>query len=266
VEGSQVTIALTELPNSTLVSVDKIGDEFTLVKLGSQETIEVNSTNFYNIPNLAMFIDAYDIQETIYQDGYLDLYYGSGTSIEGETIIRKDITMVPANKYVKDYSSDINNNNPISWKAIYDFTDQFLTTYPILVEGEVLYHQLFDLDIDANDSSTMNSIIPHHEKFITFGLKLPEELDVSAIKAVGKPYSYALSVQGYPIGKYKSEYCRIETTYSGNFAPSEGDEILTVGEDYDLAFDENYTAYVVFYKPISELSGRFLGDYRVCRR
>ncbi|RLI93951.1 MAG: hypothetical protein DRO90_02835, partial [Candidatus Altiarchaeales archaeon] len=198
VEGSQVTIALTELPNSTLVSVDKIGDEFTLVKLGSQETIEVNSTNFYNIPNLAMFIDAYDIQETIYQDGYLDLYYGSGTSIEGETIIRKDITMVPANKYVKDYSSDINNNNPISWKAIYDFTDQFLTTYPISVEGEVLYHQLFDLDVDANDSSTMNSIIPHHEKFITFGLKLPEELDVSAIRAVGKPYSYALSIQGYP--------------------------------------------------------------------
>ncbi|MHA1267750.1 MAG: hypothetical protein ACTSRS_21115 [Candidatus Helarchaeota archaeon] len=253
-ENSQVTVSLKDMPNTTLVSVDKINGEFELNKLGDKDVINVNSTNFYNLPNIAMFIDAYDMQEPIYQEGYVDLYYGSGTSINGEKIHHEEIMMAPDDKFTKDYSSKINDHHPYSWKEVFDFSEQFLTTYPITVEGDVFYHQIFDLDVDVNDSATINSLFPHNKKRIYFGLQLQEDLEVSSIRSVGKPYSYALSVQGFSIGKYKDEYCRIENVYSGEFQPSKNEENLVIGKDYDLAKDENGTAYILFYKPISELS------------
>ena len=68
IEGSQVTVGLQNLPNCTLVSLDSDGENYAFDYLGDSSTLLVNDTNFYMIPNVGMFIDTYDIEETLYQD------------------------------------------------------------------------------------------------------------------------------------------------------------------------------------------------------
>ncbi|KKN43166.1 hypothetical protein LCGC14_0705920 [marine sediment metagenome] len=247
-DGAEVTIGIKDLPNSTLVSLDN----YNFTDLGDSETISVSATNFYMIPNLGLFSDTYNIDETLYQDGYLDLYYGSGTVINGEKQYTKSITMDYESGSIADYRSLITDYTPTSWENIYNFTNKFITTGKITVEGKVFYHQIFDLDVDINSSSIMDNIFPDYEKNIYFGVQLPDNFDVDDIKAVGSPYTYSLSVQGFPVGKYKDEYVVVDTADSGAYTPSSN--ILTADTDYKLEFDENGTAYILFFRPVIDLS------------
>ncbi len=250
IDGSEITIGLQNLPNATLVSVDSDGENYDFDFWGSSTTLPVNAENFYMIPNLGMFIDTYDIAEPLYQDGYLDLYYGSGTEIDGEEQYTTTIFMDYAGDWIADYQSFILDKTPTSWENTYDFADQFITTDIITVEGRVFYHQLFDLDIDINSSSVMNDIFPDYYKYINFGVELPQDLDIDEIRAIGDPYMYSLSIQGFPVGKYKEEYCSVKTYYSGSFDPIQ--DVLD-DDDYALEYDENGTAYILFFKSVGEL-------------
>lgn len=235
-DGSQVTIALTDLPNSTLVSLDSNGGEnYNFNYWGTSKTLSVSEDNFYMIRNLGMFIDTYNIDETLYQDGYLDLYYGSGTEIDGEKQYINNIFMDYAGVSVEDYTSASSYNVPTSWNNTYDFTNKFLTTDAIKVEGQVFYHQIFDLETDLNSSSVINDIFPNYENDIYFGLQLTSNFDIDEIRAVSKPYFYSLSVQGFPTGKYKENYCSIQSTSSGDFDPTP----KLIDEDYALDYDED---------------------------
>ncbi|KKL76179.1 hypothetical protein LCGC14_2047480, partial [marine sediment metagenome] len=100
-EGAEVTVGLKNLPNTTLVSLDN----YNFNDLGDSNTLIVNNTNFYMIPNMGMFINTYNIDEPLYQDGFLDLYYGSGTEIDGEKQYTTSITMDYESGAVNDYQS-----------------------------------------------------------------------------------------------------------------------------------------------------------------
>ncbi|KKN17379.1 hypothetical protein LCGC14_0966440, partial [marine sediment metagenome] len=250
--GSQVTIGLQDLPNSTLVSINSNGQDYEFNFLGDSSTLTVNDTNFYMIPNMGLFIDTYDIEETLYQDGFLDLYYGSGTEINGEKHYTSTILMDYESSSIGDYKSYISAQTPTSWEDTYDFANRFLTTDSITVSGRVYYHQLFDLDIDTNSSAIMNGIFPYYESNIYFGVQLPENYDIDEINSIGLPYTYALSVQGFPTGKYKTDYCNIPLGYSGSFTPST--QILEINTDYALEYDENGTAYILFFNAMGDLS------------
>ncbi|KKN44676.1 hypothetical protein LCGC14_0690860, partial [marine sediment metagenome] len=146
----------------------------------------------------------------------------------------------------------ITDYTPTSWENIYNFTDKFITTGAITVEGKVFYHQIFDLDIDINSSSVMDNIFLDYEKNIYFGVQLPENFEIDEIKSVGQPYSYSLSIQGFPVGNYKDEYITIDTSNSGSYTPS--DNLLTVDTDYAYEYDENGTGYILFFKPVGDFS------------
>ncbi|KKL91458.1 hypothetical protein LCGC14_1894490, partial [marine sediment metagenome] len=257
IEGAEVTIGLKNLPNTTLVSLDN----YNFNDLGDSVTLLVNNTNFYMIPNLGMFINTYNLDEPLYQDGYLDLYYGSGTEIDGEKQYTTTISMDYKSGTIADYKSYITDYTPTSWENIYNFTDKFITTGVITVEGRVFYHQIFDLDIDINSSSIMDIIFPDYEKNIYFGVQLPENFDIAEVKSVGEPYSYSLSVQGFPVGNYKSEYITIDASNSGPYTPSTN--LLTVDTDYAYEYDENGTGYILFFKPVIDFSSYTDGDNKL---
>ncbi|KKL85273.1 hypothetical protein LCGC14_1956380, partial [marine sediment metagenome] len=248
IEGAEVTVGLQNLPNTTLVSLNN----YNFNDLGDSETLLVNNTNFYMIPNIGMFIDTYNLDEPLYQDGYLDLYYGSGTEVDGEKQYTTSITMDYEGDSIADYKSLITDYTPTSWENIYNFTNKFITTGAITVEGRVFYHQIFDLDVDTNSSSTMDTIFPDYEKNIYFGVQLPENFDIAEVKSIGEPYTYSLSVQGFPVGNYKSEYITIDTSNSGSYTPSTN--LLTVDTDYGYDYDENGTGYILFFKPVIDFS------------
>ncbi|KKM96647.1 hypothetical protein LCGC14_1176010, partial [marine sediment metagenome] len=252
----EVTVALKDLPNSTLISLDTDGEDYAFDYWGSSKTLPINAENFYMIPNLAMFIDTYNIEETVYQDGYLDLYSGSGTEINGEQQYITNIFMDYASGSVPDYTSSILNNEPTSWEKNYDFANQFLTTDTITVSGRVFYHQVFDLDTDVNSASDINNLFPDYEQYIYFGAQLPDGLDIAEIRTVGKPYSYSLSVQGFPIGLYKDEYCTfdISDTNSGPFSPSSAQYNLNPNTDFSFEYDEDGNAYILFFRPAIDLT------------
>ncbi|KKK98709.1 hypothetical protein LCGC14_2640040, partial [marine sediment metagenome] len=255
-EGGEVTVALKDLPNSTLISLDTDGEDYAFNYLGSSKTLPINAENFYMIPNLAMFIDTYNIEETVYQDGFLDLYSGSGTEINGEKQYTTNIFMDYASGSVPDYTSSILDNNPTSWEKTYNFADQFLTTDTITVSGRVFYHQVFDLDTDVSSASDMNNLFPDYEQYIYFGAQLPEDLDIDEIRTVGKPYSYSFSIQGFPTGQYRDEYCTfdISDTDSGPFNPSSAQYNLNPDTDFSFEYDEKGNAYILFFRPIIDLA------------
>ncbi|GAH35991.1 unnamed protein product, partial [marine sediment metagenome] len=102
-----------------------------------------------------------------------------------------------------------------------------------------------------------------------FGLELTSNFDIDGIRSVGKPYFYSLSVQGFPAGKYKEDYCSIQTSSSGDFEPTPTIYTLNIDEDYTLDYDENGTAYILFFRPVANLSSytdsqnKIMIDYRV---
>ncbi len=254
INNSQVTVGLQGLPNTTLVSLRETGDgEFYFQYFGDEKTISISEANGYSIPNLGMFINSYNLDSPLYQEGYLDLYYGSGTEIDGEAHYSNEIVMQYETNPVNNYYSIVENYIPISWEETYDFTDKFLSTEQIEVTGEVFYHQLFKLTEDINDTTEINKIFDNYPKTVYFGIQLPNDLDINRIRAVGLPYSYAISSQGFPIGKNKSEYCICIENGAQIFEPSPSQYVLEKEIDYTLEYDENGTAYLLFFRPSYDL-------------
>ncbi len=258
-EGSEVTVALEDLPYSSLVSLNVLDkDQYNFNYLGTQETLTVSDNSYNMIENLAIFTEGYNIDETIIQEGFLNLYYGSSTSTWGEEQTDKKIYMDYENNRVVDYFSHVSNEVPDSWEYNYQFTDKFLTTEQITVSGTVLYHQLFDLNSenDVIDQSAINAIFEGQvTEHIEFGVKLPDDLSIAYIESVGNPYYYDLSIQGFPIGGYieTTPYCNvINNGYSNSFTPSS--EILDGGVHYSLEFASNGSKYLIFYSNISFVS------------
>ncbi|KKN58657.1 hypothetical protein LCGC14_0549880, partial [marine sediment metagenome] len=251
VDGSEVTVGIEGLPYSRLVSLDGVVGALNFSDLGKNETLTISSENFYMIPNMGLFTDAYDIDETIYQDGFVNLYYGSGTEIDGEQYYSNEISMDYENSVIDNYESWVDNKVPTSWEDVFNITDQFLTTQQISVSGSVLYHQLFDLTTDIISNSELEAILGD----ITgadFGLQLPDSVYPNQIKVIGTPYSYDLSVQGFPIGDYiDGTYCKVvNSSRTRNFDTRLANKLLS-SQDYSLEFASNGSVYIVFYQPTS---------------
>ncbi|GAI65177.1 unnamed protein product, partial [marine sediment metagenome] len=177
-DNSEITVSLDGLPNSTLASLEVDNGDYSLSYLTSSETISVNSDNFYMIPNLGLYTDAYDLEEPIYQDGYVDLFYGAGTDVNGEQFFDEIISMDYEDGTVEDYASIISGGVPTSWENSFSLTDQFLTTQEIFVSGEILYHQLFDLTGDIIEVSELTEIFGTISGAY-FGLQIPNEVSIS---------------------------------------------------------------------------------------
>ncbi|MBD3211146.1 MAG: hypothetical protein GF311_00955, partial [Candidatus Lokiarchaeota archaeon] len=243
-EDSQITIGLKNLPNTTLVSLEN--DQFTY--LGDAHTHQLTPSNGYSIPNLGMFIDTYEIEEPLYQNGFVDLYYGSGTEIDGEKYYEIEIPMEARFSGIDNYESDIFNSVPTSWEDQFTFTTDFLTTDHITVSGEVLYHEIFDLTAGMDEyipSAEIEAIFDEYE-YIYFGIELAET-DISRIKSIHKPKTYTLSVHGFPAGNHQDLY--INEFSDGGVNPYVHNAPLAK-EKYALEFDENGTAYVLFFIPM----------------
>ncbi|KKL71812.1 hypothetical protein LCGC14_2091170, partial [marine sediment metagenome] len=252
IDGSEVTVALQDLPYSSLVSLQGVNDVYNFDYLGTRETLPVNSENFYMIPNLGIFTDAYDTEEVIYQDGFVNLYYGSGTNVRGEHQYNKRFDMAYESTAYDDYESNIVSEVPTSWEDNFNLTEQFLTTDKIDVSGTVLYHQLFNLDTDALDYDELSSILGN----ITgayFAVQIPDEISIAQIRTAGTPYQYDLSVQGFPIGDYiDGTYCKATTSgITRDFDTRADIELMNSTADYSLEFADNGSKYIVFYIPNS---------------
>ncbi|KKM97425.1 hypothetical protein LCGC14_1168150, partial [marine sediment metagenome] len=253
IDGSEVTVALQDLPYSSLVSLEGVNHDYTLNYLGTRETLPIDSDNFFMIPNLAIFTDAYDTEEVIYQDGFVNLYYGSGTNVRGEHQYNKRFDMVYESTAYDDYESEIDTEGqPTSWQDLFNITDQFLTTDKIDVSGTVLYHQLFNLDSDALDYDELSSILGNITGAF-FAVQIPDEISIAQIRAAGAPYEYDLSVQGFPIGDYiDGAYRKVPVSgITRDFDPRLDSELMDFTEDYSLEFADNGSKYIVFYIPIS---------------
>ncbi|KKL55616.1 hypothetical protein LCGC14_2253630, partial [marine sediment metagenome] len=255
---SEVTVAIENLPFSSLVSVEGSSGDRSFNYLGTQETLPVNSQNFYMIPNLALFTDAYNIEEQSYQDGFVSLYYGSGTQVGGETDYDDRIYMTYANTQVDDYDSIITSGVPTSWEESFNITNQFLTTQDITVSGTALYHQLFDMTNDVIDNDDLVSILGNISG-VYFGVKIPDEVNIAHIRAIGTPYEYDLSVQGFPIGDYvDGTYSNVVTEgFTQEFDGRSITELLNSTTDFSLEFASNGSKYIVFYQPLSAITQNY---------
>ena len=257
-DNSEVTVAIENLPFSSLVSVEGSSGDRSFNYLGTQETLPVNSQNFYMIPNLALFTDAYNIEEQSYQDGFVSLYYGSGTQVGGETDYDDRIYMTYANTQVDDYDSIITSGVPTSWEESFNITNQFLTTQDITVSGTALYHQLFDMTNDVIDNDDLVSILGNISG-VYFGVKIPDEVNIAHIRAIGTPYEYDLSVQGFPIGDYvDGTYSNVVTEgFTQEFDGRSITELLNSTTDFSLEFASNGSKYIVFYQPLSAITQNY---------
>jgi hypothetical protein len=250
--NSEVTVALEDLPYSSLISLEGTSGSYNINYLGTQETLPVNIQNYYMIPNLALFTDVYDTDEILFQEGNINLYYGSGTDTQGEEYSIKKIDMSYEDLEVDDYESSINNGIPDSWEDVFNITEQLLTTQEITVSGTVLYHQLFDLSNDIIDGADLTEILDDISGAY-FGVQLPDNVSIDHIRTIGTPYTYDLSVQGFPIGSYfDGTYCKVVTTgTTQNFDARATTSILNPTIDFSLEFASNGSKYIVFYIPIN---------------
>ncbi|KKN14777.1 hypothetical protein LCGC14_0992710, partial [marine sediment metagenome] len=258
IEGSEVTIS-EDLIYSSLVKLDIDEQQnYGFTYLGSSETIPISSDELYMIKNLALFSNAYDLQEPLYDEGFVNLIYGSGTSVSGDQIYQKEIEMAHSGTSINppDYWSDITGETAQSWESTFIFSNQFLTTNDISVSGTILYHQLFDLDPieediisfdDINEIFTPESGIQN----IQFGIQLSDDISIASFKSLGTPYQYELSVQGFPTGEYieSSIYYQVSAgpgslIYTGN-DPSNNN--LEYDVDYTLAYHSNGSKYLLFF-------------------
>ncbi|KKL65597.1 hypothetical protein LCGC14_2153390, partial [marine sediment metagenome] len=260
-DNSEVTVALENLPYSSLISLDGSSGDYDINYLGTQETLPVNAQNFYMIPNLALFTDAYNTDEIIYQDGYVNLYYGSSTDIRGENDYSNRIYMTYENTAVDDYKSYFSNGVPISWEDTFDITDQFLTTREIDVSGTVLYHQLFDLTNDVIDVIELADILVNVTG-VYFGVQLPDNISIAHIRAIGIPYEYDLSIQGFPVGNYiDGTYSKVTTSgVTRTFDSRASDTLMNTTSNFSLEFASNGSKYIVFYVPISTVQNYAIND------
>ncbi len=263
IDGSEITVEIENLPFSNLVSLNGSHDNYRLNYLGARETLPVNAENYYMIPNLGLFTDGYNTKETIYQDGFVNLYYGSGTNVQGEHEYNKQFYMDYEDAPYDDYESYRVNGEAISWEDSFELTNDLLTTNEIDVSGRVLYHQLFDItpltSPDIIDSTQINTIL-NDVSGACFAVQIPDEVDIAQIRTVGSPYEYDLSVQGFPIGDYvDGTYCRARTLgLSIDFDTRLGSEILDSSTDYSLEFASNGSKYIVFY--IEQTDALMLAD------
>ncbi|MHA2254091.1 MAG: hypothetical protein ACXAD7_27310, partial [Candidatus Kariarchaeaceae archaeon] len=247
--NSEVTVSLEDLPYSSLVALEGESGDYSFDYLGTTETLPINAENYYMIPNLGLFTDAYDIDEVIYQDGTVNLYYGSGTQVSGEEDYNDRIYMEYEDGEIDDYESVISGGVPASWEDSYNITDQFLSTQEITVSGTVLYHQLFDFGNDVIEKNELEDILG----VITgaeFGFQLPDEISIAHIRTIGTPYEYDLSIQGFPVGDYIDDtYCNVLTSgTSYNFDTREYEtQVINGSTDYSLEFASNGSKYIVFY-------------------
>ncbi|MHA2338680.1 MAG: hypothetical protein ACXACX_15335 [Candidatus Hodarchaeales archaeon] len=250
-DGSEITVGLEDLPYSKLVSLEGVVGDFSFNDLGNNETLAINAENFYMIPNMGLFTEGYDIDSPVYQDGYVNLYYGSGTEVSGEHWYSHQIVMEYESSEIDDYESWISSGVSTSWEDVYNITDQFLTTQEIEVSGTVLYHQLFDLTDDILSNTELETILGDISGMY-FGFELPEDVYPSDIKVVGTPYEYDLSVQGFPVGDYvDGTYCKVITSSrTRNYDMRNPDKLLNTA-DYSLEFALNGSNYIVFYQPSS---------------
>ena len=74
-----------------------------------EETIPVQYDDgyYYMIPNMALFTDAYNLDDPIIQDGFVSLYSGAGTEVDGSKDYNKWIYMEPLDDQIHDYYSMI---------------------------------------------------------------------------------------------------------------------------------------------------------------
>ncbi|KKN57054.1 hypothetical protein LCGC14_0566120, partial [marine sediment metagenome] len=261
-DGAEITVGLKGLPHSKLVSLEGTFGSYTFNDLGDSETLPINNANFYMIPNLGLFTEGYNSDEPIYQDGFVNLYYGSGTEVDGEQYHSDDISMVHENPLqpVSDYKSWITDGIPDSWENTFTITDQFLSTQSIDVSGTVLYHELFDLTTDILSKIELEEILGTISR-AQFAVRLNDSIYVDQIRTVGSPYEYKLSVQGFPIGDYvDGDYCKVQTSWqTPDFDSRPETSIAEEVTDYTLEFAPNNSAYIVFY----QLSGDINTNYSV---
>ncbi|KKL81345.1 hypothetical protein LCGC14_1995690, partial [marine sediment metagenome] len=160
-EGSEVTIG-EDLPKSSLVALNIDAQQnYAFDYLGSSETIPVTSDEFYMIENLALYTDAYNLDEVFIQEGFLSLYYGSGTDVVGERDYSKRFYMEHEVGPISppDYWSEIDGGVATTWVSAFTFSNSFLTTDEIDVSGTAFYHQLFKLySADIISQTDMNTL------------------------------------------------------------------------------------------------------------
>jgi hypothetical protein len=256
-EDSQVTVELEGLPHSSLVALDY--SDYSFDYLGKTETYDVNDASYNMLTNLGMFTSAYNIEETMVQDGFVNLYYGSGTEIWGEKDYSSRIYMDGGG--VPDYTSSIDFDSlsgfgiPDSWETTFDISDKFLTTSDITVSGSVLYHQLFDLTTEVIQKTDIDLIFDGSGiEGIEFGIQLPDKLSISNIRAVGQPYDNYISFHGFPYdptGTYIDTYSHIFIESMGvvdTLGWMEKDAVrMTQDTDYSLEYSSTGEKYLLFF-------------------
>ncbi|KKL62958.1 hypothetical protein LCGC14_2179940, partial [marine sediment metagenome] len=253
-ENSEVTIG-EDLPQSNLVALNIDAQQnYAFDYLGSSETIPVTSDEFYMIKNLALFTDAYDLDEILIQEGFVDLYYGSGTDVVGEEYYSKRFYMdhVVGPIDPPDYWSEISGGTASTWVSTFTFSNSFLTTNEIDVSGTTFYHQLFQLySADIISQTDINTLfVDSGIQNIQFGVELSDDISIASIKSVGKPYTYELSVQGFPTGEYVESdvYYEVSTSSSGLYANHEETaNPLLLNTHYSLEYLSNGSKYLLFY-------------------
>ncbi|KKN72007.1 hypothetical protein LCGC14_0414890, partial [marine sediment metagenome] len=260
IEGAEVTVGIQNLPYSKLVSLQGVAGSLSFSDLGKEETLPINSENFYMIPNLGLFTEGYDIDEPIYQDGFVNLYYGSGTEINGAQRFSNVISMDYEDSTMDDYESWIDIGVPNSWEDNFNITDQFLSTQNIDVSGSVLYHELFDLSTDILTSSELEANLGNIPGAY-FAVQLNDSVYPTQVKVIGAPYEYDLSVQGFPVGDYvDGTYCKVITSSrTRNFDDRLGYKIVD-SADHSLEFAPDGSAYIVFYQPTSVIQNYAIGS------
>ncbi|MEJ2248102.1 MAG: hypothetical protein P8Y97_00400 [Candidatus Lokiarchaeota archaeon] len=258
---SEVTVGLSDLPNSSLVQFGNEGFN----DLGSSETYQLSASNPYGFNNLGMFTDLYNLDEEVIQDGYIDLYYGDSTEINGERYYTNIYDMVDKDgygdhmSYVEDIEDSEGNDDllPISWQNEFEITSKFLTTSNIEVEGTVLYHYYFDVYEDTLDEEEINNIFPEWDgERILFGVQLPESLDIAEILGVGAPRNFQFSVHGFPIGpNAESNFYLSRSGLSGNYGSLYEDDNVR----YSYETLSNGSSYLLFHNSKNDVNW-YIGD------
>ncbi|KKN15091.1 hypothetical protein LCGC14_0989530, partial [marine sediment metagenome] len=251
-ENSEVTIG-EDLPQSNLVALNIDAQQnYAFDYLGSSETIPVTSDEFYMIKNLALFTDAYDLDEILIQEGFVDLYYGSGTDVVGEEDNSKqfymDHVVGPINP--PDYWSEISGGTASTWVSTFTFSNSFLTTNEIDVSGTAFYHQLFKLySADIISQTDINTLfVDSGIQNIQFGVELSPDISISSIKSVGMPYTYELSVQGFPVGNYiETDVYYHVSTGSGSITYNPSQNNLEYETHYTFEYLSDGRKFLLFY-------------------
>jgi hypothetical protein len=262
IENSKITVSLSDLPYSTLASLDVSQHaDYDLNLLGNATTLPVNDENFNMIMNLALFTDAYNIEETVYQQGYLNLFYGEGTEIDGEQYYTSQISMQPLAP-INDYVSAIDNYDPTTWEATYEFTNKFISTNEIYVSGSVFYHQMFNISTNSSDIVAQEELaqivdFDIFEQDVYFGISLPYYMDIESLDSVRSPRSYVLSVQGFPAGDYRDiygdSYIDVIEDTNGDICHPYQPEDGALSSDLYSYVSTQFGDYIVFFDSLANI-------------